>query len=401
MARRTGDEQRYKGMVKMSIITLDSEEIQKLKKGKFPIVVITQRYALRLLELRTQELSAPYKTIPEFSELFERLSEISGSIEEGLAYINQYMENEGYIPVPKKRRFQVTSLSAIAESRLKEGKGAISVRDLDEFFREIGEELVQDLEYSRLSVSTGPIPLTDGRQEQLEMELNEVWDDIKDVCWKAHGILIGADFLPYELLSGERDDRNNEVNFASDVPVAAKDALDRALLVALSDWADPNQRCAAITIALALIVCPECTEIREWKKGKRVTAKFDSIEVTFPWVIKESSFLWVHAVKRGGVANESQYEWLPNLAETYEDHTRDKKCLQDLQGYFPRAKDRVSKASVLGLAWARLQRLDISESYCVTGLEESSGQFIRCSPLNLGIQLAGDNDIRKAWYPGL
>ncbi|WP_218779335.1 hypothetical protein, partial [Paraburkholderia caledonica] len=86
--------------------------------------------------------------------------------------------------------------------------------------------------------------------------------------------------------------------------------MDRAFIVALSDWPNPNQRCAAITIGLALIVCPDRIEVHQEESEGDVTARFDGIEVTFRKTVEENSFLWGNAVKHRDESGAVRYEWL-------------------------------------------------------------------------------------------
>lgn len=371
----------------MSETRLDADEIRELIEN-FPTEVIHGRYALQLLEKHVRDVSSAYEHSPAFSDLVEGLAQLSQSLDEGYEYIDRYLNDEDCD-------------ASGGPTSLHESRSPMRISDLNECLREVADCIESCLD-DWPSMSEVSAALSTRRAERLEQEVESVWESVRATGYKAHGILIGADFGPNELLFGNY--KESPLTSASESPAAANDALDRALTVALSAWADPNQRCAAITIALALTVSPDHVQVHQEESDGDVTAKFERIEVDFRKNIEENSFLWGNAIKHGDGFGTSRYESLPNLAEVYEDHTRNVKCLLDLQRYLPIARDKISKAAVLGLAWARLQRLEISESYRVTGFAESSGHHIHCSSLGVGIRLqrvSDKSEIAGAWYPNI
>lgn len=367
----------------MSKITLGADEIGELV-ANYPAEVVHARYALRLLERHAQEVSAACDENAVFFNLIDGLGQLFQCVDEGYGYIDRYLSNKESDPDDES--------TAVLEE-----DGPMSLRELNECLLEVAESLDSCLDdWPEVALESPGVSAR--RQEEIEQEVESVWERVREVGYTVHGILIGADFGPAELLFREGGDFH--APFASEVPVVAQVALDRALALALSDWADPNKRCVAITIALALTVCPDRIEVRQGERGEDVAVRFDCIKVKFPEAIGEGNFLWSNAVKCRDGSGAVRYEWLPDLAETYSDHTKNVACLRDLRQYLPAAKDRIATAAVLGLAWARLQRIEVSNSYHITGSNESSGHFISCSQLALGIQV-GEEGVRSAWYPGL
>jgi hypothetical protein len=367
--------------------TLDTDEIRELKE-KFPTEIINAQYALQLLEKHAKEVSAEYEENALFPYLIDGLTRLSNCIAEGYGYINQYLDYRKSTPTRG-------TVSLLARN------GPISISDLNECLRDLSETLEGDLD-DWPSISRGLKVLSPRRTERLEQELESVWERVREVGYKTHGILIGIDFGPHELIFCVRTE--TAAPSAIQEPQMAADGLDRALVVALSDRADPNKRCAAVTIALALTVCPDRVQLQPAGIVHDLTARFESIELCFFGTSEEVDLRWGNAIKHRNACGAIEYEQLPNLAEVYEDHTRNMDCLRDLREYFPIAHDQVSRAAVLGLAWARLQRLNVSTGYRIDRYGESGGHFIECSQLGVGIRLAGGagkHPIAGAWYPGI
>ena len=191
------------------------------------------------------------------------------------------------------------------------------------------------------------------------------------------------------------------------VPEIAQSATERALSVALSDWADPNQRCAAITIALALIVCPEEVSLRKRKediwvrKAKEIEACYKGVDILLPLKGVEARS-WFSLDRSFGSATgraSPDHSRLDNLAVSYLDAERNKNCLAHLREYFDVDGSQIEMAAVLGLAWLLLQRRerDIQQMFSVGG--DRSGYTKMCNDPMLGIRV--QKKIKEAWYQGL
>ena len=188
---------------------------------------------------------------------------------------------------------------------------------------------------------------------------------------------------------------------AQSLPEIAESAMQRALSVALSDWADPNQRCAAITIAIALIVCPE-EVILSKRKGikvsvvKEVEACYKGVEIILPRIgVEAKSWFFLNRTLGMGRASPAHLG-LENLAVSYLDAERNKGCLAHLREYLDVNGDKIEMAAVLGLAWLLLQRRERSISQLLSSQE---GYIMQCSDPALGIRVK--KKIEEAWYQGL
>jgi hypothetical protein len=187
---------------------------------------------------------------------------------------------------------------------------------------------------------------------------------------------------------------------ASDSSSALKaEAHERALAVAFDENVDSNVRCAAITVALALTACPDCVGVRH-DIGDELVADYSGIQTRFSKVGKDITLLGGLRIEYKDSTGAVQSDWLPSLAENSEDHARNVACLRDLKKYYPMARSPIAKAAVLGLAWARLQRFDISFEWRFS-YDEPSGNFIECQQKNIGILIQEKDEIARAWYPGM
>ena len=173
--------------------------------------------------------------------------------------------------------------------------------------------------------------------------------------------------------------------------------MSRALVIAKSSWADPNQRCAAVTAALAIVVCPDRVKISRWIDGS-IQVRFESLHVNLPRTPRAGMLIFSiisSVVDRNGSRHYFQFK---DLAESYDDHRQNMKCMKFLNSYCDMHLERTAMAAVLGLAWAYLQRRDISESFAVGG--DDGGLHFKCDELGIGIRVKSDV-IVGARYPGL
>jgi hypothetical protein len=178
-----------------------------------------------------------------------------------------------------------------------------------------------------------------------------------------------------------------------------REACDRALFVACSEQAEPNDRCAAITIALALTACPDHVSVRT-DAGDDVIADYSGISVRFHKVGETCNISWDRRIASRDAPGVAQADWLPDLAADDADHRRNAACLQDLKKYLPLARDSVARAAVLGLAWSQLQRLPVSSEYRFS-YTEPSDHTIECREIGVWIVIDEKDEIAGAHYPGM
>jgi hypothetical protein len=147
-------------------------------------------------------------------------------------------------------------------------------------------------------------------------------------------------------------------------------AAERSMAVILSDWADPNERCAAITICLALLVSPESVALRStfYQKdlvgiifpGKEVVhASFQGIELDLPPVIDRRWFKWD---RESYDIEKKCMRCFRNLAESYADSTKNARVIQHSREWLALARSGGEKAAVLAILWAELQGMAVSDS---------------------------------------
>lgn len=151
---------------------------------------------------------------------------------------------------------------------------------------------------------------------------------------------------------------------------------------------NPNSRCAVITIALAILVCPENVEYEE---SYDISIRYENVKIAYsknPTNTKIKFFPFSVEFNENGKMKEA-CKLLPNLAVHYSDHTNDLECIKQLRSTFHKAQDNKSKAAVLAIAWAILQRKEKSFSFCVSpGPRSGSWESIQ----ELGVSIQEIND---------
>lgn len=330
---------------------------------------------------KTDEIITKYVDNPIFSELI-------GSVEE----VNRQMDElrdaiEGY-----------TNAQEDEASLGKNAMPAYSLAGLVEFARETADSLDSLLSYFEPDLENTET-LSEKKRQQLESELDDVQLEFTGVGWAVYNYLIGSKFVhewPDKIPSVEEKVRPSHVS-SEKITMAYK----RALCVAQSDWADPNQRCAAITIALALLIHPNQVLMTDSLPSKAIDAKYGVIEVPLWETPSKTNFRFsIHVRTRSN--SGAKHVWLPDLAETYADHIRNVETKEFLDRMLPLTGgvDQV-KAAVLGLAWAMLQRESISHRDVIATSDKREIGF-HTFALDGSLCICVDKDtIAMAKYPGL
>jgi hypothetical protein len=185
---------------------------------------------------------------------------------------------------------------------------------------------------------------------------------ITSEIWNVIGVLKGYDNYSNEL--GEKWNPNTTP--ASNNPALCTEIYNRAVNVALADWANPNERCSAITIALAITVSPDVVFVSDniVEKGlPRFNVEYRGIRAYLSPGQGSKSFsslpmLW----EQDGNRMVQKITHLKNLAQTYDDHNNDVKAREFLGKFLPKTSSVTDKAAVLALSWAILQRLIVEDS---------------------------------------
>lgn len=138
-----------------------------------------------------------------------------------------------------------------------------------------------------------------------------------------------------EIIDNERGSERAERNGA---------LVERLAALAAADGLDPNERCACVTLALALLVCPREVEVEASDFMACDDLRYRNVRMSLPTdagtaLRQPFFFAWMAARPR-----------LPNLRETYEDYENNLEA-RELAGYWPLCETHEAKAALLTLAW--------------------------------------------------
>ena len=195
---------------------------------------------------------------------------------------------------------------------------------------------------------------------------------------------------------------------ASAQPSVRDCIFDITSQIAQSCWADPNQRAAATTIALALLVCPQLVQVKYDAVFREFEATYLDVNVSVPKTFEQVSTRshtgkgrFVFNILRAWKNEAGEYQWalLPDLAESYQDHIRNMKARKFLIENFPKSTSTRDRAAILGLAWAILQRLDVHEGLRVQG-HAHNGWFWGSKELKVSVTISL-NKVVWSEFPGL
>jgi hypothetical protein len=123
--------------------------------------------------------------------------------------------------------------------------------------------------------------------------------------------------------------------------------VERLVQLASRPWLNPNERCAAVTVALALLVCPDEVSVAASEFAEADDLQYRNVKLSLP---RDADPM------RGGF---EFFAWaaarppLPNLCERYADFENNLEA-QELLGYYPLCATREARAALLTLAWVCL-----------------------------------------------
>ncbi|HSD54236.1 MAG TPA: hypothetical protein VLC47_08730 [Burkholderiales bacterium] len=152
--------------------------------------------------------------------------------------------------------------------------------------------------------------------------------------------------------------------------------VDRLVALASARWVDPNERCACVTIALALLVCPENVSVEPSEFAAADDLEYRNVRLSLPRAAQPAQgpfdfFAW-------GAARPP----LPNLRDSYDDFENNLEA-QELLGYYTLCDGPAARAALLTLIWVCL----------VEGYREVrksvNGAFVLASP-RYGVELTLD-----------
>ena len=160
-------------------------------------------------------------------------------------------------------------------------------------------------------------------------------------------------------------DRSNDVALA-----------DRLVALASTWWVDPNERCACVTIALALQVCPEKVSVAPSEFSESDDLEYRNVRLSLPRTALPAQGPFAFFDRRAARPR------LPNLRESYDDFENNVEA-QELLGYYPLCDGTEARAALLTLVWICL----------VEGYREVrksvNGTFVLASP-RYGVELTLD-----------
>lgn len=152
--------------------------------------------------------------------------------------------------------------------------------------------------------------------------------------------------------------------------------VDRLVALASARWVDPNERCACVTIALALLVCPEDVTVEPSEFADADDLEYRNVRLVLPRAAEPARgpfdfFAWRAARPP-----------LPNLRDRYDDFENNLEA-QELLGYYPLCEGNEACAALLTLVWICL----------VEGYREVrksvNGAFVLANP-RYGVELTLD-----------
>jgi hypothetical protein len=173
----------------MTKYRLDAEEFAELS-GYYDTSVINYAYGLRLLQLCVENASDIYGKRPGFEDFVEWLNDLSQHVDEGLAYLEQYIDSTGS-----------SDDAAVQEDW--DGGGKVSLTELPGLLKDVAEGLETTLDESA-SATVAP-DLSDEEEERLEEEVSSVAERVMKVGYETYHYLIGAQYHWEELGSSNTE----------------------------------------------------------------------------------------------------------------------------------------------------------------------------------------------------
>jgi hypothetical protein len=152
--------------------------------------------------------------------------------------------------------------------------------------------------------------------------------------------------------------------------------VDRLVALASTRWVDPNERCACVTVALALLVCPGEVGVAPSEFADADDLEYRNVRLSLPRSADPA---------RGPFdffAPQAARPPLPNLRDSYDDFENNLEA-QELLGYYALCDGTEARAALLTLVWICL----------VEGYREVrksvNGAFVLASP-RYGVELTLD-----------
>jgi hypothetical protein len=130
---------------------------------------------------------------------------------------------------------------------------------------------------------------------------------------------------------------------------ASGDALliDRLVALASAEWVDPNERCACVTVALALLVCPEKVSVAPSEFADVDDLEYRNVRLALGRTATPDQGPFAFFDPRAARPR------LPNLRESYDDFENNLEA-QELLGYYALCTTPEARAALLTLAWVCL-----------------------------------------------
>lgn len=222
----------------------------------------------------------------------------------------------------------------------------------------------------------------------------------RDEIYRAVHILQGADLAPDHSVQETLALANDGVPNAMRV----RAAFERAVVVSQIDSIGPNERCAALTIAMASLACPERVRISIGFAVEDIRARFEGIELTLPEQV--SGRVRISYLARSAQIDPDSRSYLGCrcLATKGAASERNIAVAEFVRTYFPMAHTATAQAAVLGVAWAMLQGIPVEESFIVYDGDlrggGAGGRVFKVADPALYVRIDGGNVV-DAIYPGL
>jgi hypothetical protein len=152
--------------------------------------------------------------------------------------------------------------------------------------------------------------------------------------------------------------------------------VERLVALASAEWVDPNERCACVTVALALLVCPQKVSVAPSEFAEVDDLEYRNVRLALGRTATPDQGPFTFFDPRAARPR------LPNLRESYDDFENNIEA-QELLGYYPLCENREARAALLTLAW-----ICLVEGYRQVR-KSVNGAFVLANP-RYGVELTLD-----------